>query len=204
MQETMKLLSFLKFLKPDKPQPLNVDPNEFIPTLWEDNFCQVEIIPFENKSFIITQSQGISDLAEKTKKGLGFSETFERSSMPVSTLSKEIRADYLEYFLSGFELPKAKHIKYEANKIIDCQNSKTKAFGYSNFTIFFETEDEFVKNIWLSVGLIVSVKQFELIKSMLYNLGEENEFMLIDWNSLQLIDLRDRTQVDNYLMVHWK
>lgn len=200
----MKLPSFLKFLKPDKSHPLSIDPDEFIPTLWEDDFCQIEIVPCENKEFIITQSQGISDLAEKSKSGLGFSETFERGSMPFPTLSKEIRADYLEYFFSGFELPKAKQIRYETSEIIDCRNGKTKAFGYSNFTIFFEKEDEFAKNIWLSVGLFVSVKQFELIKSVLYSLGEENELVLIDWNSLELTDLRDRRQIDEYLSGHRK
>ena len=103
-----------------------------------------------------------------------------------------------------FEFEKAKNINYNSHKIIDCEKGLTKAFGFSNFTIFFDTEFEFVKNIWLSNSLIVSVKQYDLIKSALYSLGEECEMLLVDWNSLELFDLKDRNQIDKYLMDYWK
>jgi hypothetical protein len=124
--------------------------------------------------------------------------------MPVTTLSKEIRTDYLETLLTGFKFEKAKSIKYDSHKTLDCQTGSTKAYGFPNFTIFFDTKDEFVKNIWLSNGLIVEVKQYDLIKSALYSLGEECEMILVDWNSTEIFDLRDRNQINEYLMDYWK
>ena len=204
LKSSMGLFSFLKFFKPDKTPSPGLEPNEYIPSFWEDDYCQVEIISFENKAFIEKQSGQINDLASKSKTDCGFTTTFERSPMPITTLSQEIRVDYLEYTLTGYNFPKARFIRYDKSEILDCEKGKTKAFGFSNFTIFFDTEGEFVKNIWISIGLIVSVKQFDLIKSALYSLGEECELILIDWNSLELYDLRDRRQIDKYLMGYWK
>jgi hypothetical protein len=45
----------------------------------------------------------------------------------------------------------------------------------------------------------ISVEKLELIKSVLYRLGEECEMILVDWNSMELIDLRNRYQINNYL-----
>jgi len=195
----MGFFSFLKRWKANKTPMVESDPNEFVPALWEDDYCQVEIVSYENQAFIKKQSTGISDLAEKSKSPLGFNESFERGAMPFPTLTKEIRIDYLEYTLSGFGLPKAKHIRYGAKQIFDCASGNTKAFGYYNFIIFFDSEEEFVKNIWITTGLIVDIIQFDLIVSVLYDLGESLEFILIDWDSLELIDLRDRRQIEKYL-----
>lgn len=200
----MGLFSFLNFLKTDKTQKIEFAPNEYVPSFWEDDYCQIEIVPSENREFIKRQSQQIDELASNSRTGYGFTETFGRGPMPVTTLSKEIRADYFEKTLTDFKFQKAKHIRYDKSKILNCETGKTKAFGFSNFTIFFDTEDEFVKNIWLGTGLIVSAPQLDLIQDTLYTLGEECEFILIDWNSLRLYDLADRKQIQDYLMLHFK
>jgi hypothetical protein len=200
----MKLFDFFKIFT-KKTIPTNEAKEvSFIPSFWEDDYCQIEIIPFENKDFIIKTFRQINELFDKSKSDFGFTDTFERGQMPLKTFSKEIRTDYLQKLLLSFEFEKAKNINYNSHKIIDCEKGLTKAFGFSNFTIFFDTEFEFVKNIWLSNSLIVSVKQYDLIKSALYSLGEECEMLLVDWNSLELFDLKDRNQIDKYLMDYWK
>ena len=200
----MRLFSFLKFRKANKSKTASIEPNEYVPSFWEDDYCQIEIIPVENRDFILKQSKNINASAQKSRTDYGFTAIFERSSNPVQTLSKEFRTDYLEQTLLGFQFQKAKHIRYDNSQILTCETGKTKAFGFSNFTVFFDTEDEFVKNIWIHIGLIVSVKQFELIESALYTLGEECELILIDWNSLQLFDLSNKAQIQKYLMDYWK
>jgi hypothetical protein len=200
----MGLFSFLKFLKPDKPKQIEFATNEYVPSFWEDDYWQIEIVPYENKTFIQKQAGQIDELASKSKTDYGFTATFGRGPMPVTTVSKEIRVDYLERTLTGFQFQKARHIRYDKNEVLNCESGKTKAFGFSNFTIFFDTEDEFVKNIWIDIGLIVSAPQFDLIQNALYTLGEECELVLIDWNRLELFDLADRTQIQKYLMGYWK
>jgi hypothetical protein len=200
----MGLFSFFNSLKADKAQKIEFDPNEYVPSFWEDDYCQIEIVPSENREFIKKQSRQIDQLASNSRTDYGFTETFGRGPMPVTTVSKEIRVDYLEKTLTDFKFQKARHIRYGKNETLNCEVGDTKAFGFSNFTIFFDTEDEFVKNIWLGIGLIVSAPQFDLIKDTLYTLGEDGELVLIDWNSLRLYDLTDRGQIQDYLMWYFK
>jgi hypothetical protein len=80
-----------------------IDANEYAPSFWEDDYCQIEIVPVENKAFILKQAKEIDRFAESSRTNYGYTETFERGTMPVQTLSKEIRADYLEQSLLGFQ-----------------------------------------------------------------------------------------------------
>jgi hypothetical protein len=143
-------------------------------------------------------------MAEKSKTEFGFTDTFGRGQMPTTTLSKEFRTDYLQTLLTGFEFEKAKNINYDNSKIIDCQTGLTKAYGFQSFTIFFDTKGDFINNIWISSSLITSNKEYNLIKSALYSLGEECEVVMVDWNSSQIVDLGNKNQIDNYLKGYWK
>ena len=197
----MKLLDIFKIFK--RKTTVNNEGN-YLPSFWEDDFCQIEIVAFENKEFIVKTIGQVNDLAFNSKTDFGFTEIFERKQMPVTSFSKEIRTDYFHNLLISFEFEKAKTILYDSQKTIDCETGSTKAYGFHNFTIFFETENEFVKNIWMSIGSIVSIKQYDLIKSALNRLGEECEMILVDWNIPELFDLTDRTQIDKYLNEYWK
>jgi hypothetical protein len=200
----MGLFSFFKFLKVDNTRKIEFDSNEYIPAFWEDDYCQVEIVPSENRDFFQKQSGQIEELASNSRTEYGFTETFGRGLMPVTTVSKQIRVGYFEKTLTEFKFQKARHIRYDKSEVLNCETEKTKAFGFSNFTIYFDTEDEFVKNIWIGTGVIISAPQFDLIQNALYTLGEECELVLIDWNSLRIYDLADRKQIQSYLKWHFK
>jgi hypothetical protein len=200
----MGLFSFLKFRKSNKTPVSALNPSEYIPSFWEDDYCQIEIVPFENKTFIQKQVRQIEDLSAKSSTGYGFKETFVRGPMPIPTISKEIRVDYFEWTLTGLQFQKAKHIRFGEREILDCETGNTKAFGFLNFTIFFDTEGEFLKNIWIHIGLIVSAPQLDLIQTALYILGKECELVLVDWNSLELTDLANKKQIESYLWGYWK
>ncbi|MDO6433495.1 hypothetical protein Q4E93_22975 [Flavitalea sp. BT771] len=200
----MGFFSFLRRqLSTRVPTPEN-DPSEYVPSFWEDDYCQIEIVPLENIEFIKKQVGQIEDLSAKSRNGDGFTDIFVRGQLPTPTISKEIRVDYLEWRLSSCQLSKAKSIRFDGRKIMDCQTGNTKAFGFPNFTIFFDTEGEFVKNIWIHIGNIVSAPQFDTIQAALHALGEECEVILIDWNSSELFDLADKTRIGKYLMDYWK
>jgi len=200
----MGLFSFFKSSKFDKIAAPSFDPNGYVPILWEDGYRQVEIVPIENKDFVLQQIEEIRDLARKSRTSNGFTAAFQRKEMPVPMLTKEIRTDYLEETLLRFQFQKAKRIRCENGEILDCEKGKTKAFEFSSFTLFFETEDEFVKHIWMRSGLIVSEAQLDSIEAALYTLGEECEFMLVEWDSLAFYDLANKSDIQKYLMDYWK
>ena len=195
----MGLFFFLKFLNKAETKDSNIPTAEYAPSFWEDDYCQVEIVPSSNKDFILSQSGQIEELIQKTKTDNGFSDAFIRKSMPVTTLSEEIRITYLEKLFESLQLEKAKHIYYNGHEIINCETSKTKAFGFTNFSIFFEIEEEFVKNIWVQPRHITDSSQIKSITNVLYILGEECQFVLIDWNSQELVDLANLKEVNSYM-----
>lgn len=200
----MKLPFIIKRFRQKDSKTIDSKSKDYLPSFWEDDFCQIEMVPAENLDYIKEQITQIDSLSQKANEGLGFTEIHGRDSMPTLTITKEIRIDYFEKVLVSFEFQRAKEIRYDADKLLDCQNGKIKAFGFNSFTIFFDFDDEFVKNIWISNGLIVSTNEYDSIKSALYVLGEECDFILIDWNSLKVADLKDKTQIDKYLMDYWK
>ena len=197
----MKLLDIFKIF--GQKTTVNKEDN-YLPSFWEDDFCQIEIVPFENREFIAKTIGQVNELTSNSNIDFGFTKIFAREQIPVTTFSKEIRTDYFHNLLISYEFEKAESVLYDSQKTIECETGSTKAYGFHNFTIFFETENEFVKNIWISVDLIVSKRQYDLIKSVLNSLGEECEMLLVDWNVQELFDLTDKTQIDKYLNYHWK
>ena len=200
----MGLFSFLRRRMSNQLPVPGTDPNEYVPAFWDDDFCQIEIVPKENKEFIEQQIGQIDDFSAKSKVDGGFTDIFVRGKMPTPTISKELRADYLEKTLLSFQFLKAKRIRFDGREILDCETGDTRAFGFSNFTIFFDIQGEFVKNIWIDIHLIVSAPQFDTIQAALYTLGEECELVLIDWNSSELFDLAYKNQIEKYLTGYWK
>ena len=191
----MKLQQFLNYFKSNKGND-----TEYVPTRWEDDYCQIELIPQENLLFVKQQINEASFFAEEHKTEFGYTDVFIRKKNPTPTRSKEIRADYLRSTLILFQLPELTNIRYEGGEIISHRGAKTQAFGFLNFTLFFDIEGEFVKNIWIILGSIIATGKFDLILSALYYLGEETDLILVDWNSDEIVDIKNKNQIKEYLM----
>ena len=164
--------------------------------IWLDDYCQNEIVHANNIEFIKKQTLNIIENSSGDENG--FNNCIERQPMPFPTIDQEIRIDGLEDFLANYNIPKFQKIKHEGLRILTYDKSDIKAFGYHNFKLFFDIEDDFIKNLWIELGLVVSVEQIILINELFYNLGETYDFVLVDWSSGVLIDLKDKRQLSNY------
>ncbi len=178
--------------------------DESFPSFWEDDYCQIEIVPRKNNEHIRQSIKLIDEFTEKTRTDNGFTDIFGREDLPFPTINKEFRIDAFEDLLAEKGFEKAQQIRYDGYSIIECSNSTSNAFFLPCFNYFYDCKDEFVKNIWISVSLITSTEHFSKILETLYELGEAYELVLIDWNSSELIDLADRKQIESYLMSYWK
>ena len=78
-------------------------------------------------------------------------------------------------------------------------STKTKAFGYSSFAICVDVEESLISNIWLITGFDLTPSQFEIALNTLYEIGETYDLLLVDWNSLDLVDLKNYNKVRAYL-----
>lgn len=194
----MSLKQFLNYFKSHK-----ADSAEYIPVIWEDDYCKVELIPGANLSFVLRQIKEANLFAEEHRTELGYTAVFMRKDNPMKTISEEIRADYLRKAIISFRLPELTKMRYQGGSLEYFSGSNTSAFGFPWFTLFFDTEGEFVKNIWVKFAQITSGNDVDIIISSLYNLGEENDLILVDWNSDDIIDLKNKNQIRNYL-AEWR
>lgn len=178
--------------------------DENLPSFWEDDYCQIEIVPRKNIEHIEKSIKQIDEFTEKTRTEYGFTDIFMRESLPFPTRNEEFSTDYFEklFIENGFE--KATKIRYDGYKIIDCSKTTSNAFSLPCFNFFYDCNEEFINNIWISTSLITSNDYFRKILEALYEIGESCELVLIDWNSSELIDLTDRIQIKKYLMSYWK
>jgi hypothetical protein len=178
--------------------------DENLPSFWEDDYCQIEIVSRKNIEHIKLSMKQIEEFTQKTRTEYGFTDIFMREELPFPTLNEELKVEFFENELieKGFE--KAKQIRYNGYTIIDCSKTTSNVFSLPGFNFFYDCKGEFINNIWISTSLITSTDHFNKILETLYELGESWELVLIDWNSLDLIDLTDRNQIKDYLMTHWK
>lgn len=172
---------------------------EDLPSLWEDDYCQIEIASRKNIQHIQFTIKQIEEFTEKVKTDYGFTDIFARKDLAFPTLNEELRVDSFEDFLNEKGFKKAQKIYYQGHKIIDCSKYTSNVFSLSSFHIFYDGHDEFIKNIWISISFNTSISHGDKIIEALYELGEGHELVLIDWNTSELIDLTDKKQIKNYL-----
>jgi hypothetical protein len=103
----------------------------------------------------------------------------------------------LELMLVNLKLPKFQSIEYGDDESVVVENSR--AFGFENFILFFDTKDEFVNNIWVNVPFGTGSANYDAILNVLYDLGESYDLIMMDWNSDRLVDLKNRTDIRKYL-----
>jgi len=183
----------------------NVYENEsnsyFCPTLWEDNYCQIEIIPVENKTQVINSFNQIEQLISKNENENGFTEIYERDKSEFSTLKKQIKISNFENILQNSKLIKADRIKYENSRMINCEDGNSKAYGISDFAIFYDIKENIVNNIWIDYQNFNSenFRYFEEnILETLSEIGTKYNLMLVDWNRLEIIDLKNKIEIKKY------
>lgn len=178
--------------------------DENLPSFWEDDYCQIEIVPRKNIEYIEKSIKQIDEFTEKTRTEYGFTDIFIRDDMPFPTIDEELRTDYFEKLLTENGFEKATKIRYDGYTIIDYSKTSSNAFSLPCFDFFYDCNDAFINNIWISTSLITSNDHFNKILETLYRLGESCELVLINWNSSELIDLADKNQIKKYLMSYWK
>jgi hypothetical protein len=178
--------------------------DENLPSFWEDDYCQIEIVPRKNIEHIDKSIKQIDEFTEKTRTEYGFTDIFVREDLPFPNINEELRIEYFEKLLNEKGFEKAMKIRYDGYTIIECSKTTSNAFSLPCFNFFYDCEDEFIKNIWISISLITSAEHYSKILETLYELGEGCDLVLIDWNSSELIDLSNRKQIESYLMSYWK
>ncbi|MBO3697721.1 hypothetical protein [Roseivirga sp. E12] len=161
----------------------------------EDDYRQVEIIPDENFSELIKQAENVQDFAEKHFDGGGYTDMMVREENGFKLKQRGIKTRELDLILS--ELPIKRYTEVSTG-IRPGEMTSKNTFGYGeNYNgIFFDFESDSVTGIWVAGSPSVENEEFA---QALNNIGNKWSLLLMDWNSLELIDLKDKEQIEKYL-----
>jgi len=163
----------------------------------EDDFCQIEILPSENLAFCLKQAGCIAEFADEHRAGIGFSDMYMREDANISLHSKKILAADLKSSL-GEMLPEFDEI-YTGYGNYKEKCNFTNAFGQNeNVVLFFDSEDEFVKNIWLTLNVRKS-DDIEIAMGIFDALSKIGDFLIADWEWGFVGELKNISAICGYL-----
>jgi hypothetical protein len=196
----MGILSFFKRKNKTADNKAEIKGNVNADTihLWEDDYCQVEILPRENLNYAKTQTKAIDQFSQEHKTEHGFTDIYVRQGNPHPTKSKLIKVSDLENVLTTSGQSRIKNINIQFQGLVDFDNGNTRAFGDKNFAVFYDFTDNLVDNIWITSNGIQEKHASDRAATTMKNLGDRFGFILVDWNSSEIIDLQDSEQVRNY------
>ncbi len=161
----------------------------------EDDFCQVEILPNENFNSLIKQADNVQEFTAKHFNGVAYSDMMIRDNHEMELSERGIKPIELETILSQLESQRHASVTTGITPG-EMASENTIGFGKNYRGLFYDFESDIVKNIWIAGFLEVDLdKQTKVLNQ----LGEKWNLLLIDWNSLTLIDLKDKNQINKYL-----
>ena len=158
----------------------------------EDDFCQIEIVPKENLSYLLKQADNIADFSAEN----GYSDIYIRKENKVRLKSREIDKTELEKLLTELETEKHTEVITGYGSDYRVKSENTIGFGKEYSAVYFDFENDKVKNIWITN--LFGLNQDKVV-DVLSKIGEKWNLVLMDWNSSELIDLSNKEMINKYI-----
>ena len=162
----------------------------------EDDFCQIQLLPAENLSWLLEEAENVADFAEVHFVGGGYSDLLTRTGAKVALRERKIPVAELDLILNKLQTTRHTEITTGYGERYRIASPHTIGYGHDYSAIYFDFKNDLVENIWMTN---IFALDSEHLKSVLLELGKKWNLFLMDWNALKLIDLRNEQQVIQYL-----
>lgn len=161
----------------------------------EDDYRQVEIVPAENFEELIKQAENVEDFSNKHFDGIGYTDMVIREENKITLKQRGITPNELDSMLS--KLPIQKFDKVSTGiRPGEMMSENTIGYGGNYNGIFFDFKSNAVTGIWIAGSLDIDG---HILTEILNEIGKKWNLLLMDWNSLELIDLKNKDQIAEYL-----
>lgn len=162
----------------------------------EDDFCQVQLTPFENLNELIKQAENSSDFAEKYFDGHGYTDIMVREEAKIRLRDKNIHPKELDSILVTVGTDKHTDVITGYGQDHRVESKNTIGYGEDYSAIYYDFIGNSVQNIWMTN---VSSLNNDKVSQALFEIGTRWNLLLMDWNSHELVDLKDQDQIKKYL-----
>jgi len=162
----------------------------------EDSYKQVQLVPFENFSELIKEASNVKDFGEKHSiKGGGYSDLYIREGNSFKLKAKGIKSIELDTVFTKLPIERFEVVT-TGIRPGEMKSENTLGYGEDYHGIFFDTESDIVTGIWIDGSPHIEKDEFSRV---LNEIGSKWNLLLMDWNSLELIDLKNKGQIEKYL-----
>ena len=169
------------------------------PTIFyhEDDFRQVEIVPDDNLSTLVTETESVDRFAKEHFDGVGFTEIYIRKDDNKTKLNqRRIAPNDLEKIISSLGLDRIPNVLTGYGPNFREQHKNCVAFGKDYCAVYYDFKDNVVEHIWFTNHWSMDR---EILAKSLHQLGQEWNLLLQDWNINITVDLSDKNSIDHYL-----
>lgn len=178
--------------------------NKPAPTIFyhEDEFCQVELLPAENRERLKAENEEIENRFSENADGKGYSDVYIRNDFEKILLAqRQINPNDLEKILSGIGLERISQVMTGYGQYHRVLHNNCVAFGKNYTAVYYDFKERVVQNIWMTDHWSMNR---EALTVMLYDLGMQWDLLLQDWELCVTVDLKDWNSIEQYLQTYNK
>lgn len=166
----------------------------------EDAYCQVELLPINNLLIKRNKTNSDRNHREQNLTDDGFLNISTRSSIKYPLSS--INIDYKEFEVilkesSLFFFDKV-YTGYSTERIL---KNSIHGFGFENYILYYEFNNDIITQCWIDYNLFSDTLNCypERLQNALFKLGTIYDLILIDWNELLTVVLKNEPDLANYI-----
>lgn len=173
-----------------KPSILNLDEDDYYSP-------QVVLLSQKNTGHCLKEFKERAEI-EKTKTIskdgiISYGNIYLLKKVPYQLSDLNIKVKEINDMFSP--LPKFNSLSLNHNEFI----KNVEGYGFHLFAIFAGYEGEKITDIWIRKVHLESDSQFNLFLTVLNNLGKKWGLILVDWQKMKIIDLKNVNEVKAYL-----
>jgi hypothetical protein len=165
--------------------------------LHEDDFRQIELVPDDNLATLMTESVRIERFEKNHFDGSGFTDIYVRNAeLEIPLSQRQITPGDLEDVLAALGYERSPNVMTGYGQDFREKRQDCVAFGKDYCAVYYDFKDNVVQHIWFTNPRGMSR---ERLSRCLFDLGQQWNLVLQDWNQTVTVNLKDRDAIDRYL-----
>lgn len=165
-------------------------------SIHEDDYCQIQLLPFENIEFILNEIEVIIGFKKENFNINGCDKIFVRNSPNFPLISKNIKFSELQKVIEQNDFEKITNVNIGYGN--NFTKSLTNGYGTNNCAVLIDCNNKIVENIWFIYYWNSTEIEKEKLNNLLVEINQICNQILIDWNQCIIVELT-KDNINKYL-----
>jgi hypothetical protein len=166
----------------------------------EDNYCQIELLPVQNLLSKRNEADATKEQSEEALTDDGFITISSRTETRYPLDKLKISVTDFESVLKEYALFDIKNVYtgYSTQRLL---KNNIHGVGFENYVLYHEFNNNIITRAWLDYNVFSDTLNGypESLQSALLKIGLVYDLILVDWNQLVTIVLRNESALTNYI-----